>query len=48
MMQTVQLNLGIRVHDYVAVDFQAFIDVVDAIGGIDVTTEYVINDPTIS
>jgi polyisoprenyl-teichoic acid--peptidoglycan teichoic acid transferase len=45
MMQTIQLNLGIRVNDYMAVDFQAFIDVVDAIGGIDVTTDYVINDP---
>ncbi|MDQ7034553.1 MAG: LCP family protein [Anaerolineae bacterium] len=45
MMQTVQFNLGIRVHDYIAVDFQAFIDVVNAIGGINVTTTYVINDP---
>jgi LCP family protein required for cell wall assembly len=44
MMQTVQLNLGIRVHDYVAVDFKAFIDIVDAIGGITVTTNYTIND----
>lgn len=45
MMQTVQLNLGIRVHDYVAVDFQTFIDVVDAIGGIEVTIDYNIRDP---
>ena len=45
MMQAVQLNFGIRVHDFVAVDFQAFIDVVDAIGGIEVTTTSVINDP---
>jgi LCP family protein required for cell wall assembly len=45
MMQTVQLNLGMRVNDYVAVDFQAFIDVVNAIGGISVTTDYTINDP---
>lgn len=45
MMQTVQLNLGIRVNDFVAVDFQAFIDIVDAIGGITVETDYVINDP---
>jgi polyisoprenyl-teichoic acid--peptidoglycan teichoic acid transferase len=45
MMQTVQLNLGMRVNDYVAVDFQAFIDVVNAIGGITVTTDYTINDP---
>lgn len=45
MMQTVQLNLGIRVNDFLAVDFQSFIDLVDAIGGIDVQTEYTINDP---
>jgi len=44
MMQTVQLNLGIRVNDYLAVDFQAFIDLVDSIGGIEVQTDYVIND----
>ena len=44
LMQTVQLNLGIRVHDFVAVDFQAFIDIVDLIGGIDVTIDYTISD----
>jgi len=44
LMQTVQLNLGIRVHDYMAVDFQAFIDIVDLIGGVDVTIDYTIND----
>lgn len=45
MMETVQNNFGIRINDYMAVDFQAFIDVVDAIGGIDVTIDYTINDP---
>jgi LCP family protein required for cell wall assembly len=45
MMQTVQLNFGIRVHDFLAVDFQAFIDIVDAIGGITITSERTINDP---
>jgi LCP family protein required for cell wall assembly len=44
-MQTVQYNLGIRINDYVAVDFRALIALVDAIGGITVTTDYVINDP---
>lgn len=44
LQQTVQLNLGIRVHDYMAVDFQAFIDIVDVIGGIDITIDYTIND----
>jgi|FLYN01.1.fsa_nt_gi LCP family protein required for cell wall assembly len=44
-MQTAQYNFGIRVHDYVAVDFRAFITLVDAIGGIEVDVPYTINDP---
>jgi polyisoprenyl-teichoic acid--peptidoglycan teichoic acid transferase len=44
-MQTAQYNFGIRVHDYVAVDFNAFITFVDVIGGIDVDVPYTINDP---
>jgi LCP family protein required for cell wall assembly len=44
-MQTVQYNLGIRVHDYVAIDFSAFIRFVDAIGGITMEIPYNISDP---
>ncbi len=44
-MQTVQYNLGMRVHDYVAVDFNGFIQFIDTIGGITVETTYTINDP---
>ncbi|TVR18575.1 MAG: LytR family transcriptional regulator [Anaerolineaceae bacterium] len=43
-MQTVQNNLGMRIHEYVVVDFQAVIDIVDAIDGVTVTTDYTIND----
>ena len=43
-MQTVQNNLGIRVHEYMMLDFQAVIDLVDAIGGIEVSIDYTIND----
>lgn len=43
-MQTVQYNLGIRVHEYLAVDFNAVITVVDALGGIDVDVPYDIVD----
>ncbi|MDZ4670092.1 MAG: LCP family protein [Phototrophicales bacterium] len=43
-MQTVQYNLGIRINDYVVVDFSAVIAIVDAINGITVTTDYTIND----
>src|SRR5262249_25002329 len=45
MMQTVQYNLGIRVHDYVAIDFNTFISVIDAIGGVDINVPYTISDP---
>jgi polyisoprenyl-teichoic acid--peptidoglycan teichoic acid transferase len=45
LMQSVQYNLGIRVHEYLIVDFQAFIDLINAIGGIDVETHYTIDDP---
>lgn len=45
-METVQLNFGIRVNHYVAVDFRAFITIVDAVGGVAVETDYSINDRT--
>jgi LCP family protein required for cell wall assembly len=43
-MQTVQYNLGIRVHDYVIVDFDAFVRFVDMIGGIEMDIPYPISD----
>lgn len=45
-MQTVQYNFGIRIHDYVLVDFNAFIKIIDRIGGVDVYVEREINDRT--
>ncbi len=44
-MQTVQYNFGMRVHDYLAVDFDAVITLVDYIGGIDIDVPYNISDP---
>jgi LCP family protein required for cell wall assembly len=44
-VQTVQYNFGIRVNDYVVVDFDAFTRVIDLIGGINVNVPYTINDP---
>lgn len=44
-MQTVQYNLGIRVNDFFVVDFNAFIRVIDLIGGIDVEVTQAIYDP---
>jgi polyisoprenyl-teichoic acid--peptidoglycan teichoic acid transferase len=43
-MQTVQYNLGIRVHDYVVFEFQTVIDVVNAVGGIDIDVKSPISD----
>ena len=45
-MDTFQYNLGIYIDRYVAFDFEAFVALIDAIGGVSVTTNYVINDPT--
>ncbi|HEX2620748.1 MAG TPA: LCP family protein, partial [Phototrophicaceae bacterium] len=43
-METLQYNLAIRVDNYLIVDFNAFIGLVDAIGGIDVDLAYNIYD----
>lgn len=45
MMQTAQYNLGIRIHDYVAVDFNTFTTLIDAVGGVDIDVPSAINDP---
>ena len=44
LQQTVSWNLGMRIHNYVLVDFQAVIDIVDHLGGIEVTIDYDIRD----
>lgn len=44
-MQTVQYNFGLRINDYVMVDFNTFISIIDRIGGIDVYNKKIINDP---
>lgn len=38
-MQTVQYNLGIRVYDYVLMDFNAVISLIDVLGGVDIVLE---------
>jgi LCP family protein required for cell wall assembly len=45
-MQTVQYNLGIRVHEYMAVDFEAVISIIDLVGGVDIDVPYDISDPS--
>jgi LCP family protein required for cell wall assembly len=44
-MQTVQYNFGIPVNEYVVVNFETFIRVIDLIGGIDVEVQQAIYDP---
>jgi len=45
-METLQLNLGMYIDAYIAFDFVAFIDFVDAIGGVTIDVPAPINDPT--
>lgn len=45
LKSTVELNFGIRVHRYVLVNFGAFIQFVDALGGIEVDVPEAISDP---
>ncbi|MCB9437836.1 MAG: LCP family protein [Anaerolineales bacterium] len=45
-MQTVQYNFGIRINDYIMVNFDTFIKIVDRIGGVDVEVTRTIDDPT--
>jgi LCP family protein required for cell wall assembly len=44
-VDTVEATLGIAVNYYVAVNFDAFVEVVDTIGGIDVSVTETIDDP---
>lgn len=45
-METVSFNLGVHVDHYLLIDFAAFINGVDALGGIEVNVPFTINDPT--
>lgn len=44
-VETVESNVGVRIHHHVRVDFNAFVELVDRIGGIDITVEEEIHDP---
>ena len=44
LQQTVSWNLGMRVHNYVLVDFKVLVDFVDLLGGVEVSIDYTIND----
>jgi LCP family protein required for cell wall assembly len=42
--QTIQENLGIPIHYYVRADFDGFIEIIDAIGGVDIDVECALTD----
>ena len=48
MKDVVEENLGIGIDHYVLIDFEGFIEVIDALDGIDIYVEEVIDDPTYS
>ena len=45
-VETVETNLGVPIHYYARVDFNAFVELVDRLGGIDIAVEEEIDDPT--
>jgi LCP family protein required for cell wall assembly len=45
-METLQLNFGMYIDAYIAFDFVAFIEFIDAIGGVTVDVPATINDPS--
>jgi LCP family protein required for cell wall assembly len=45
-IETIQYNLGVRVDHYMIVDFNAFVTLVDEIGGIDIYVPVEIYDPS--
>jgi LCP family protein required for cell wall assembly len=46
MLDIMQYNFGMYIDAFVAFDFDAFVKVVDLLGGIDITTDYTLSDPT--
>jgi len=46
--QTIHHNLGIPIHYYVRVDFQGFIEIIDAVGGVNIDVECPLPDINLS
>ncbi len=45
LVETVELNTGIRIDDYVEIGFAGFVDMVDAVGGIEICPTEAMKDP---
>lgn len=44
LSQTIEQNFGIEIDGYIRMDFTGFADMIDAVGGVEITVEYVIED----
>ncbi|MBA2456848.1 MAG: LCP family protein [Nocardioidaceae bacterium] len=45
LVETIEQNTGIRVDDYIEIGFGGFVNVVDAVGGVDICADEAITDP---
>jgi len=45
LTRTIENETGIRIDDYVEIGFRGFVDLVDAVGGIEICPETAMNDP---
>ncbi len=45
LVQTVEKSTGVRIDDYIEIGFTGFVDIVDAVGGIQVCPKTAVNDP---
>jgi LCP family protein required for cell wall assembly len=45
MVSTVEQLTGLVINDYVEVDFEAFVKVIDALGGVNICLPYAVDDP---
>ncbi|MEP6665331.1 MAG: LCP family protein [Nocardioidaceae bacterium] len=45
LVQTVEQNTGVRIDDYIEIGFTGFVDIVDAVGGIEVCPKTSVHDP---
>ncbi|MCH7812258.1 MAG: LCP family protein [Chloroflexi bacterium] len=45
LRQVMERNLGVEIHHYLIVDFEAFVDVIETLGGIDVFVPERVSDP---
>jgi LCP family protein required for cell wall assembly len=45
LVETIELNTGIRVDDYIEIGFGGFVDIVDGLGGVEICPDSALRDP---